>query len=79
MGEKIINSIVTKSKKDSKRFNLMYGTGKNATQIKLEAGSEKERDLWVLAIQLMIVYHLRMGFLQEKYSKISSTLIEIPF
>lgn len=37
LGEKIISSIVTKSKKDSKRFNLMYGTGKNATQIKLEA------------------------------------------
>lgn len=51
LGEKLISQIVTKSKKDVKRFNIFFGSGKNASTVKLEASSPQERDLWVLAIQ----------------------------
>lgn len=30
LGEKVITSIVTKSRKDVRRFNIHYGSGKNA-------------------------------------------------
>ena len=42
--------MVTKSRKDSRRFNLSYGMGKNSNSIKLLASTEDERDIWVLAI-----------------------------
>lgn len=68
LGEKVISSIVTKSRKDVRRFNIHYGSGKDGHSVKLETGSEQERNNWVLAVQQMVVYHLRIGFLQEKYS-----------
>jgi len=59
---------VQKSKKDPKKFEVEYGSPKSASTLKFLANSEKERDLWVRAIQQMVVYHLRMGFLQDKYT-----------
>lgn len=41
--------------------------GKNSNSIKLLAQSEEERNIWVLAIQLMILYHLKMDFMQEQF------------
>ena len=44
IGEKLLDQIVTKSKKDQKRFTLFYGGGKQANSYKLMAQSREERD-----------------------------------
>lgn len=68
LGEKVVAHLVHKSKRDPKKFEVEYGSPKSASTLKFLANSEKERDLWVRAIQQMVVYHLRMGFLQDKYT-----------
>lgn len=67
VAERVIQSIVSKSRKDCRRFNLSYGMGKNSNSVKLLATTEEERNIWVLAIQLMLVYQLKMDFLQVHF------------
>ena len=38
---------------------IFFGAGKNAVSQKFEASTEEERDCWVKAISLMIVFHYR--------------------
>ena len=40
IGQRVIASVVCKSKVDSRRFNLNYGMGKNSNQVKLLAQTE---------------------------------------
>ena len=57
--EKIEKCFVQKNKKSAKKFSIYYGSGKTRAQTEFEADSQEERDAWVKAVQLMIMFHYR--------------------
>ena len=70
---KLIDQIIYANKKDEKKFVVNFMLGKNAQEVKLEAPSLSERNLWVNAIQLMITYYCKM---ENEQNNIARSLLE---